>query len=192
MSFQGATLSHPFDEFTFNANPEMYLAFLGRMSPEKGVERAVEVARLAGIPLKIAGKIYPEERAYFDDQIAPLLRQSSASVEFTGELGGAEKTGFLGEAQALLFPIDWPEPFGLVMIEAMACGTPTIAWRRGSVPEVINDGVTGFGVDTVDDAARAVSRIDRLDRTACRRVFEARFDATRMAREYVQVYRALE
>jgi glycosyltransferase involved in cell wall biosynthesis len=188
-----ATVYHglPRDEFTFNATPENYLAFLGRMSPEKGVERAVEIARRAGVPLKIAGKIYPEERGYFDDRIAPLLRQASAFVSFTGELGGTEKTEFLGKAKALLFPIDWPEPFGLVMIEAMACGTPTIAWKRGSVPEVIEEGVTGFIVDTIDDAVDAVRRIGTLERQASRRVFETRFDAARMARDYVQVYRAL-
>ena len=119
------------------------------------------------------------------------MRQSAGFVDFTGELGGVEKNQFLGQAKALLFPIDWPEPFGLVMIEAMACGTPTIGWCRGSVPEVIDDGVTGFIVDTVEDAARAVDRIDTLDRARCRRVFEERFDAARTARDYVQVYGAL-
>ena len=120
-----------------------------------------------------------------------MLRQSEAFVDFTGELGGVEKAAFLGKARALLFPIHWPEPFGLVMIEAMACGTPTIAWRRGSVPEVIDHGVTGFVVDSVDDAVRAVRRIDNIDRAGCRRRFEERFDAARMARDYVEVYRAL-
>jgi glycosyltransferase involved in cell wall biosynthesis len=188
-----ATVYHglPRNEFTFTAEGGDYLAFLGRMSPEKGVERAIEIARHAGVPLKIAGKIYPEERGYFDEQLVPRLRRSSAFVDFTGELGGAEKAEFLGKAKALLFPIDWPEPFGLVMIEAMACGTPTIAWRRGSMPEVLDDGITGFIVDSVDDAVRAVNRIDTLDRAACRRMFEARFDAARMARDYLQVYSAL-
>ena len=188
-----ATVYHglPRNEFTFTRQAEHYLAFLGRMSPEKGVERAVEIAHRAGLPLRVAAKIYPEERGYYEQQIAPLLRQSEGFVDFIGEIGGVDKTEFLSKAMALLFPIDWPEPFGLVMIEAMACGTPTIAWRRGSVPEVIDDGVTGFIVDTVDDAVRAVDRIDTLDRSGCRRVFEERFDAARMARDYVEVYSAL-
>jgi glycosyltransferase involved in cell wall biosynthesis len=188
-----ATVYHglPRNEFPFTPQPGDYLAFLGRISPEKGIERAIETARLANVRLRIAGKVYPEEQGYFDRQIAPLLRRSAAFVDYTGELGGVEKAEFLGRARALLFPIDWPEPFGLVMIEAMACGTPTIAWRRGSVPEVIDEGVTGFVVDSVDDAVRAVKRIDSLGRVACRRAFEERFDAARMARDYVEVYRAL-
>ena len=181
----------PRNEFTLTPQSDGYLAFLGRMSPEKGVERAIDVARRARVPLKIAGKIYPEERGYFDERLEPLLRESASFVDFTGELGGPEKQEFLGHARALLFPIDWPEPFGLVMIEAMACGTPTIAWRRGSVPEVIDEGVTGFIVDSVDEAVRAVERLDSINRPSCRRVFEARFDAARMAADYVELYGSL-
>lgn len=165
-----------------------YLAFLGRMSPEKGVNRAIEIARLANLPLVIAGKIHPEERGYFDAVIAPVINASPDSVHLVGELGGVEKEKFLGNARSLLFPIDWEEPFGLVMIEALACATPVIAWRRGSVPEVIDDGVTGFIVDSIDAAVQAVGRLDEIDRLGCRRVFETRFDANRMAREYVKVY----
>jgi glycosyltransferase involved in cell wall biosynthesis len=158
------------------------------MSREKGVERAIEIARLVNLPLIIAARIYPEERAYFDSTIAPLLDASQGLVHFVGEIGGREKEAFLGNARALLFPIEWAEPFGLVMIESLACGTPVIAWRRGSVPEVIDDGVTGFIVDSVDAAVRAVGRLDEIDRRVCRRTFEARFDANRMACEYVKVY----
>lgn len=188
-----ATVYHglPLDLFTFNAQPAGYLAFLGRLSPEKGVDRAIDVARQAGVPLKIAAKIYPEERGYFNEKIMPLLQASRGLVEFTGEITDAEKDDFLRGARALLFPIDWPEPFGLVMIEAMACGTPTIAWRRGSVPEVLTDGKTGFIVDSVPDAVTAVQRIECLDRQTCRREFEERFSAERMARDYVKVYQQL-
>jgi glycosyltransferase involved in cell wall biosynthesis len=169
-------------------SPGRYLAFLGRTSPEKGLERAIAVARAADLPLRIAARTYPEERAYFVDRIEPLLRDAGRSIEFVGEIGGPAKDEFLGGAAALLFPIDWEEPFGLVMIEAMACGTPVVAWRRGSVPEVVDDGVTGFVVDDVEAAVRAVGRIGTLDREACRRTFERRFDARRMARDYVEVY----
>ncbi|HEX2757874.1 MAG TPA: glycosyltransferase, partial [Thermoanaerobaculia bacterium] len=127
----------------------------------------------------------------FRTEIEPLLRKSRSFVEFVGEIGGREKEEFLGNASALLFPIDWAEPFGLVMIEALACGTPVVAWRNGSVPEVLEDGVTGFVVESVEEAARAVARIPALDRRACRRAFNARFDAARMARDYVDVYRRL-
>ena len=188
-----ATVYHglPRSLYTYRGQPGEYLAFLGRMSPEKRVDRAIEIARLAKMRLKIAAKIYPEERAYFQDRIEPLLRQSGAWVEYIGEVGGREKEEFLGNARALLFPIDWPEPFGLVMIEAMACGTPVIAWRNGSVPEVITDGVTGFIVDSIEEAVRAVGRVASLNRRVCRRIFEERFDAARMARDYVEVYRRL-
>lgn len=168
-----------------------YLAFLGRLSPEKRVDRAIEIACRSGVPLKIAAKIYPEEQGYFDATIAPLLRAHARLVEFVGEIGGRDKEAFLGGARALVFPIDWPEPFGLVMIEALACGTPVIAWRRGSVPEVITDGLTGFIVDTVDDAVRAVQRLDGIDRQTCRRVFEERFGVTRMAQRYLRIYQQL-
>jgi glycosyltransferase involved in cell wall biosynthesis len=167
-----------------------YLAFLGRISPEKGLEAAVEIARRAGLPLRVAARIYPGERAYYESAIEPLFR-ASPWVEFLGEVGGRDKDELLGNAHALLFPIDWAEPFGLVMIEAMACGTPVIAFRRGSVPEVMVEGVTGFIVDDVAGAAGAVGRVAGLSRRACRRVFEERYDAARMARDYCDVYRRL-
>jgi glycosyltransferase involved in cell wall biosynthesis len=141
--------------------------------------------------LKVAAKIYPEDRAYFERTIEPLLRASGPWVEFIGEVGGQEKDEFLGNALALLFPIDWPEPFGLVMIEALACGTPVIAWRNGSVPEVIEDGRTGFIVDSVQEAVRAVGWVAGLSRLVCRKVFEERFDAARMTRDYLELYRRL-
>ena len=169
-----ATVHHglPRDLQTFRNQPGEYLAFLGRMSPEKRVDRAIEIARKAGMPLKIAGKIYPEERAYFREIIEPLLNRSGSFAEFIGEVGGRTKDEFLGNAAALLFPIDWPEPFGLVMIEALACGTPVqgLLKRNGSVPEVIEDGVTGFVVDSVEEAALAVRRALWLDWPTCRRV----------------------
>jgi glycosyltransferase involved in cell wall biosynthesis len=176
---------------TFRERPGEYLAFLGRISPEKRLDRAVEIARRTGKKLKVAAKIYPEERDYYKLTIEPLLRESRSFVEFVGEVGGREKDDFLGNAFAMLFPIDWPEPFGLVMIEALACGTPVIAWRNGSVPEVIEDDVTGFVVDSVEEAVEAVNRVPWLERPVCRKMFEERFDATRMARDYVEVYRRL-
>jgi glycosyltransferase involved in cell wall biosynthesis len=179
----------PTDSFRFHAGRGSYLAYLGRMSPEKRVDRAIEIARRSGMPLKIAAKIYPEEREYFSQTLEPLIERAKPHVEFLGEMGGSEKNDFLGGAAALLFPIEWPEPFGLVMIEAFACGTPVIAWRRGSVPEVVEDGVTGFIVDNVDDAVAAVGKIDRLERERCRRAFEVRFNSTRMAVDYLRVYR---
>jgi glycosyltransferase involved in cell wall biosynthesis len=188
-----ATVYHglPRDLHTFRERPGDYLAFLGRMSPEKRVDRAVDVARQAGLKLKIAAKVYPEERSYFQEVVQPLLREAGPWVEFLGEVGGRDKDEFLGNARALLFPIDWPEPFGLVMIEALACGTPVIAWRNGSVPEVVADGATGFVVHSVDEAVRAVGRVARLSRRGCRQTFEERFDAARMARDYLAVYRRL-
>ena len=174
--------------FDYRERPDNYLVFLGRMSPEKGITRAIEIARRCGMPLKVAAKIYPEEQSYFDQTIAPLLAAARPLVEYVGEVGGSDKARLLAGARALLFPIDWPEPFGLVMIEAMACGTPVIGWRRGSVPEVLEDGLTGFIVETIDDAVCAVGRIDDIDRARCRRVFEERFDAGRMAREYLEIY----
>jgi glycosyltransferase involved in cell wall biosynthesis len=188
-----ATVYHglPRHLFTFSDHTQGYLAFLGRMSPEKGVDRAIEISQQTGLPLKIAGKIYPEERNYFDTTIAPLLRAAGPEVEFIGELGQCDKNEFLGKAKALLFPIDWPEPFGLVMIEALACGTPVIAWRRGSVPEVLADGVTGYIVESVSEAISAVGRLDQLNRCECRRVFEERFTDERMARDYLKVYERL-
>jgi glycosyltransferase involved in cell wall biosynthesis len=181
----------PRDAFTFRGDRGAYLAYLGRASPEKRVDRAIAIARRSGFPLKIAAKIYPEERRYFDEALAPLITAAGTLVEFVGEIGDRGRDELLGNAAALLFPIEWPEPFGLVMIEALACGTPVIAWRRGSVPEILEDGVTGCIVDGVDEAVGAVARIDGMSRATCRRVFEERFDASRMAREYLDVYRGL-
>jgi glycosyltransferase involved in cell wall biosynthesis len=188
-----ATVYHglPRDLHTFRERPGEYLAFLGRIAPEKRLDRAIIIARLAGRKLKVAAKIYPEDRAYFHETIEPLLREAGPWVEFVGEVGGREKDEFLGNALALLFPIDWPEPFGLVMIEALACGTPVVAFRNGSVPEIIADGVTGFIVASVEEAVRAVGRVSALSRAACRRAFEDRFEAGRMARDYLEVYRRL-
>ena len=185
-----ATVYHgmPLDVHTFREGPGSYLAFLGRVSPEKGLDKAVEIARLAGMPLRVAAKIYPEERPYFERVIEPLFR-ASPWVEFVGEVGGASKDAFLGGASALLFPIEWEEPFGLVMIESMACGTPVVAFRRGSVPEVMTDGVTGFVVDDVAGAVEAVRATAALDRRACRRAFVERFGVARMASDYLAVYR---
>jgi len=191
-NWQG-TVHHglPRDLHAFSDRSEGYLAFLGRISPEKRLDRAIEIARRSGRQLKIAAKLYPEEDDYYRKTIEPLLLESRSFVEFVGEIGGREKDEFLGKADALLFPIDWPEPFGLVMIEAMACGTPVIAWREGSVPEVIEEGVTGFIVENIDEAVAAVDRVQWLDRRRCREAFEARFDAARMAQDYVAIYRRL-
>jgi glycosyltransferase involved in cell wall biosynthesis len=185
-----ATVYHglPYDLFTFRKEPGDYLAFIGRVSPQKRLDRAIRIASRAGMKLKVAAKINRAEE-HFKQDIEPLL--SEAQVEFVGEIGGHEKDEFLGNARALLFPIDWPEPFGLVMIEALACGTPVIAWPNGSVPEVIDDGRTGFIVESVEEAVEAVGRIGDLSRHACRQAFEERFDAACMARQYVEVYRRL-
>jgi glycosyltransferase involved in cell wall biosynthesis len=179
----------PLDLYSLDARPGDYLAFLGRISPEKRLDWAIEIARRAGLPLRVAAKIDPVDRPYFEEQIAPRLRQPH--VDFIGEIGEADKGEFLGRAAALLFPIDWPEPFGLVMIEAFACGTPVIAFRRGSVPEVVDEGITGFVVDGLDPAVAAVGRITELSRSACRERFEARFAVERMARDYLELYRRL-
>jgi glycosyltransferase involved in cell wall biosynthesis len=183
-----ATVHHglPVDLYASVDRPGDYLLFLGRVSPEKRVDRAIEIARRAGIPLKIAAKVDRQDHEYFEARVRPLL--SERFVEFLGEIGEREKGVLLGGAAALLFPIDWSEPFGLVMIEAMACGTPVVAWRAGSVPEVMVDGITGFVVDNMDDAVRAVRRAASLDRRRCRQVFEQRFTAERMARDYLRVY----
>jgi glycosyltransferase involved in cell wall biosynthesis len=172
-----------------NAPKRDYLAFLGRVAPEKRPDRAIEIAKRTGIPLKIAAKVDPADQDYFDHIIRPQL--SHPLIEFVGEIADHEKRDFLGNAIALLFPIDWPEPFGLVMIEAMKEGTPTIAWRRGSVPEVVDDGVTGFIVHSVEEAVLAVHKADDLDRAAVRQRFEARFTASRMASNYVAEYAGL-
>jgi glycosyltransferase involved in cell wall biosynthesis len=163
-----------------------YMAFLGRISPEKRPDRAISIARRAGRPLKIAAKIDAVDVGYYREQIEPLL--AGGGVDFIGEINDAGKRSFLGNADALLFPIDWPEPFGLVMIEAMACGTPVIAWDRGSVREVVDHGVTGFIVDSEEQAVEAVARLPELDRAEIRRVFERRFSAPVMARRYLELY----
>jgi glycosyltransferase involved in cell wall biosynthesis len=162
-----------------------YLAFLGRISHEKRVDRAVLIARRLGLRLRVAAKVEKAEQDYYD-RVAPLLRDPL--VEFVGEIGEAEKAEFLGGALALLFPIDWPEPFGLAMIEAMACGTPVVAFRRGSVPEVVDDGVTGFVVDSIEEAAQAVERAAGLSRRRCRETFERRFSTPAMLRRYLGLY----
>jgi glycosyltransferase involved in cell wall biosynthesis len=164
-----------------------YLAFLGRISPEKGIERAVKICRHLGVPLRAAAKIDTADKTYFEENVRDLLR--GTDVEFVGEIGEQDKNEFLGNARALLFPINWPEPFGLVMIEALACGTPVIAFRSGSVEEVIEDGVTGFIVSSVEEACDAVTKLDAIDRSVCRLRFEQRFSASRMCREYVRAYR---
>jgi len=163
-----------------------YLAFLGRISPEKRVDRAIAIARRVGLPLKVAAKVDTADKAYFEREIEPLL--AHANVEFVGEINDAQKPAFLGNARALLFPIDWPEPFGLVMIEAMACGTPVVAWNCGSVPEVIDEHVTGRIVDNEDDAVAATREVIGYDRRAVRATFERRFTARAMADRYVQLY----
>ena len=169
--------------------PGTYLAFLGRISPEKRVDRAIEIAHRVGMTLRIAAKIDAVDKEYFESRIRRLL--DDPLVEYLGEIGEAEKAAFLGGACALLFPVDWPEPFGLVMVEALACGTPVIAYRAGSIPEVIEEGKTGYIVDNLDAAVSAVRRIGALDRTTCRRVFEERFSARRMCADYLAIYRTL-
>ena len=183
------TVAHglPLRLLSFQPEPGSYLAFLGRISPEKRVDRAIAIARACQQPLRIAAKVDPADERYFQREIRPLL--DDPLVEFIGEICDEQKSEFLRNARALLFPIDWPEPFGLVMIEAMACGTPVIAFRGGSVSEVIDDGVTGFIVASVEEAIAAVRRIETVDRRTCRAVFERRFSVARMARDYVELYR---
>ncbi len=186
-----ATVYHglPQDLYDFQEKPGRYLAFLGRVSPEKGCDQAIEISRRTGIPLKIAAKVDAADQAYFDEVLRPRL--SEPGIEFIGEIGEQEKGAFLGQALALVFPIDWPEPFGLVMIEALACGTPVLALSRGSVPEILTDGITGFVAGTVPDLVRAVERIGSIERRACRRVFEERFSDRRMGQDYLEVYHRL-
>ena len=187
-----ATVHHgiPSDLYAPNFVPRGgYVAFLGRISPEKRPDRAIRIAQTLGIPLKIAAKVDRADEAYFREQIEPMLQRPG--VEFIGEINEREKAAFLGDASALLFPIDWPEPFGIVMIEAMACGTPVLAFRCGSVPEIVDNGVTGQIVDTEEEAIRKLPHVLSLDRRAVHRRFEERFSVTRMAKDYVQVYRSL-
>jgi glycosyltransferase involved in cell wall biosynthesis len=186
-----ATVHHglPEDLHKPSDRPGNYLAFLGRICPEKGVDRAIEIAKRVGMPLKIAAKIDKADQEYFHAKICRLL--DHPLIEYIGEIGEADKSHFLGNAHALLFPIDWPEPFGLVMIEAMACGTPVIAYRVGSVPEIVDEGTTGYMVNTVEEAVKAVARVSSLDRQICRRVFEERFSVRRMCSDYLEVYEGL-
>ena len=179
----------PPDLYRLQPAPGQYLAFLGRISPEKRVDRAVEIARRLDMPLKVAAKVAKPDQEYYEQKIKPLF--ADPRVEFIGEIGEKDKQEFLGDAAALLFPVDWPEPFGLVMIEAMACGTPVIAFRCGSVPEVMQDGAAGFVVDSVDRAVALAPRALEIPRASVRAYFESRFLAERMARDYVAAYEAL-
>jgi glycosyltransferase involved in cell wall biosynthesis len=184
-----ATIHHgiPVDLHRPSFKAGSYLAFLGRISPEKRPDRAINIARAAGIPLKIAAKVDKVDEDYFRNDILPLI--DGVRVEFVGEINEGEKTKFLGEAAALLFPVDWPEPFGLVMIEAMACGTPVLAFRCGSTPEIVDDGITGKVVDSEDEAIATLAEILSYDRRAVRQRFQERFSAVRMANDYVRIYR---
>jgi len=188
-----ATVHHglSLDEMRYSREGGDYLLFVGRVMPEKRIDRAIEIARRAGLPLKIAAAVHPGERAYFREQIRPMLEASQSFVEYLGEVGGEARRALFANARALVFPIDWEEPFGLVMIEALASGTPVIAFRRGAVPEVIEHGVDGFIVDDVDEAVQAARHIGQIDRARCRKSFETRFSAGRMARDYVDVYQRL-
>jgi glycosyltransferase involved in cell wall biosynthesis len=190
LNWQG-TVHHglPAKLYKLHPEPGKYLTFLGRISPEKGVDQAIEIAKRAGIELRIGAKVDRVDEEYFQQTIRPLL--DHPLIQFVGEINDAEKDAFLGNALALLLPINWEEPFGLVMIEAMACGTPTIAYRRGSVPEVIDGGATGFIVQTVDQAVKAVEKVSRLSRKRCRQIFERRFTASRMTQDYVAIYERL-
>ena len=187
VNWQG-TVYHglPNNLLTAGAGDGNYLAFVGRISSEKRVDRAIEIAKHAGMKLKIAAKIDAADREYFHQYIESLL--DDPLIECIGEVDDRGKQDLLGNAYALIFPIDWPEPFGLVMIEAMACGTPVIAFRCGSVPELIDDGVTGFIVDDIDQALAALDKVKDLDRRRCRQVFEERFSVSRMTRDYLQIY----
>lgn len=177
----------PLELYDCGEKPGNYLAFVGRISPEKRLDRAIEIAARSGMRLRIAAKTDAADRDYMEQVIRPILNNSSA--ELIGEIGDKDKKEFLANAYALLFPIDWPEPFGLVIIEAMACGTPIIAFRCGSVPELIQEGVTGYIVDDIEGALQALRKISAFDRRRCRRIFEERFSASRMAQDYLSVYR---
>jgi glycosyltransferase involved in cell wall biosynthesis len=179
----------PSSLFKPNYKEGQYLAFLGRISPEKRVDRAIEIAIACGVPLKVAAKVDPNDREYFENKIKKLLNHPL--IEFLGEIGEADKEKFLGEAIALLFPIDWPEPFGLVMIEALACGTPVIAYRNGSVPEIIDHGSGGFIINNQEEGVKAVREISSLSRHTCRQIFEQRFTSSAMAEAYIDVYRKM-
>jgi len=186
-----ATIHHglPRNLFQPREKPGKYLAFLGRISSEKRVDRAIEIARRVGMPLRIAAKVDPADQKYFQSKIRKLL--DDPLVEYIGEIGDEQKSDFLGEAYALLFPINWPEPFGLVLIESMACGTPAIAYRMASTPEIVDDGVTGYLVSNLEEAVKAVESGGSLDRIACRRVFQKRLNFERMCQHYLYVYARL-
>ena len=179
----------PLNCYRPRGEPGEYLVFLGRIAIEKRLDRAIEIAKRTGMPLKVAAKVDQSDRKYFDKAIRPLL--DDPMVEWVGEVGEDGKQELLANAYALVFPIDWPEPFGLVLLEAMACGTPTIAYRCGSVPELLEEGVTGFIVDDLNAAVEAVAKVESLDRLLCRRRFEERFSASRMAQDYLDVYRRI-
>jgi glycosyltransferase involved in cell wall biosynthesis len=187
-----ATIYHgiPADLLRFNPEPLEYLVFVGRIAPEKRVDRAIEIAKRTGMRLIVAAKVSTADQEYFERKIQPLL--DHPLIEFVGEVGDDGKQELLGKARALLFPIDWPEPFGLAMIESMACGTPVIAFRCGSVPEVVDCGMTGYIANDLDEAVRCVEQLDQIDRRVCREQFEKRFTAERMARDYLAVYENLQ
>ncbi len=182
------TIHHglPRNLYNFHPKSEGYLAFLGRISPEKRPDQAIEIAKRSGIPLKMAAKVDPADRVYYEAAVEPLLNHPL--IEFVGEISDAEKNDFVGNAVALVCPYDWPEPFGLVLIEALACGTPVLAYRRGSIPEIIDHGVTGFVCETVEEMVEAVGQVPLLERRRCRAAFDERFTADRMARDYVALY----
>lgn len=183
-----ATVHHglPRHLYTQHSQHQGYLAFLGRISPEKRPDHAIEVAKRTGLPLRIAAKVDPADQQYYRSEIEPLL--DHPLIEFIGEISDSEKDDFVGNALALVCPYDWPEPFGLVLIEALACGTPVLAYRRGSIPEVIEDGITGFVCENLSEMVAAVERLENIDRRRCRASFEERFTADRMARDYVALY----
>lgn len=183
-----ATIHHglPNDLYAPHANAGKYLVFLGRVAPEKGLDQAIEIAKRVDMPLRIGAKIDPTNAAYYHAVIEPLL--DHPLIEFVGEVTDLEKDDLLGDAYAMLAPYDWPEPFGLVFIESLACSTPVIAYRRGSIPEIIDHGVTGFTCDTLEEMVQSVSHVSLLDRTRCRQAFDARFSAERMVKEYLRVY----
>ncbi len=185
-NWQGTVYHGLPDLYTFHPRAGSYLAFLGRISPEKRPDHAIEIAKRVGMPLRLAAKVDPADREYFETRIEPLL--DHPLVEYVGEITDAEKCDFLGDAAAVLCPYDWPEPFGIVLIEALACGTPVFAYRRGSIPEIIEDGVTGFVCDNINQMVAAMDRLPLLDRQRCRDSFEARFTVQRMTDDYLAIY----
>jgi glycosyltransferase involved in cell wall biosynthesis len=185
-NWQGTVYHGLPDLYPFQPNPGSYLAFLGRICPEKRPDHAIEIAKRVGMPLRIAAKVDPVDREYFETAIAPLL--DHPLIEYVGEISDAEKRDFLGDAAAVLCTYDWPEPFGIVLIEALACGTPVLAYRRGSIPEIVEDGVTGFICDNLSEMVAAIYRLPEIHRRRCRDSFEARFTVQRMAEDYLALY----